>query len=122
MVDDDRFDKFKRDPRFKSVKHKKGTRVKVDKRFGAMFKAKSEFNQHLVRDRYGQKKNLSKQERAQILRFYENEEEGEKGTKILIFKSQAGEDIDFRSAGHTARAPVARASTRVHGWPKMKNA
>merc|ERR1719476_362841 len=43
-----------------------------------MFKAKSEFNQHLVRDRYGQKKNLSKQERAQIMRFYENEEEGEK--------------------------------------------
>ena len=83
MVDDDRFDKFKRDPRFKSVKHKKGTRVKVDKRFGAMFKAKSEFNQHLVRDRYGQKKNLSKQERAQILRFYENEEEGEKGKQNI---------------------------------------
>jgi len=81
MVDneDDRFDKFKRDPRFKSVKHKKGTRVRVDKRFGAMFEKNSQFNQHLIRDRYGQKKNLSKKERAQILRFYENDDEpGEK--------------------------------------------
>merc|ERR1712106_15738 len=81
MVDneDDRFDKFKRDPRFKSVKHKKGTRVRVDKRFGAMFEKNSQFNQHLIRDRYGQKKDLSKKERAQILRFYENDDEpGEK--------------------------------------------
>ena len=71
--------------RFKSVKHKKGTRVRVDKRFGAMFEKNSQFNQHLIRDRYGQKKNLSKKERAQILRFYENDDEpGEKGMAVAI--------------------------------------
>lgn len=76
--DDDRFDKFKKDPRFKSIKNKKGTRVKVDGRFKAMFQKSSQFNQHLIRDRYGKKKNLAKKEKAQILRFYENEENEEK--------------------------------------------
>ena len=61
------------------VKFYKNTQITVDQRFGAMFQKNSQFNNHLVRNRYGQKKNLTKKERAQILRFYENENEDEKG-------------------------------------------
>ena len=61
------------------VKFYKNTQITVDQRSGAMFQKNSQFNNHLVRNRYGQKKNLTKKERAQILRFYENENEDEKG-------------------------------------------
>ena len=47
-----------------------------------MFQKNSQFNQHLIRDRYGKKKNLAKKEKAQILRFYENEENEEKGKNL----------------------------------------
>lgn len=85
MAEDDRFDEFKTNPKYRKVQRTKGTRVSIDSRFSKALKTDDGFNLKWKHDRRGRPVNFTQQENFD--RFYQSKKE-----KLEILDSDQDDD------------------------------